>query len=288
MGTARRLRSWQQTSARIAAAVALLATGSLAVDSWAGAEGPALEPAAAVQPTTEAPADVDLRPLQRPVVVLYGDSLSWEARDAFVFAFARWPDVQVVTRTMGGIALCDVLDLMAQDVETLQPGAVVLQFSGNALTQCMRGDKTHFARYEADAEAAVELLAGSGIQLVFAGSPRSDNDQGDYKGGLLNATYASVADAHRDVRYVDAGAALLDDGSWTSTLPCLPLEPCTGGWDSQGRAVNVVRARDGGHFCPAGRDAERGVTGECPVWSSGAFRYGNAMASPVIESLEAG
>jgi hypothetical protein len=46
--------------------------------------------------------------------------------------------------------------------------------------------------------------------------------------------------------------------------------------------VNIVRAADGTHFCPAPVTVVRGVTGACPVWSSGAFRFGTAMAEPLI------
>ena len=31
--------------------------------------------------------------------------------------------------------------------------------------------------------------------------------------------------------------------------------------------------------------AINGVTGDCPVWSSGAFRFGTAMAAPVIQDF---
>jgi hypothetical protein len=41
------------------------------------------------------------------------------------------------------------------------------------------------------------------------------------------------------------------------------------------------------HFCPASPAAIRGVSGECPVWSSGAFRFGTAIAKPVIRDLRA-
>jgi hypothetical protein len=49
--------------------------------------------------------------------------------------------------------------------------------------------------------------------------------------------------------------------------------------------VNVVRAVDGTHFCPVPSDAVQAVAGDCPVWSSGAFRFGTAMADPVIRDL---
>ncbi len=237
----------------------------------------------------------DIRPLLRPVVVLYGDSLAWEAQDAFVQALADRSGLTVVVRTFGGTAICDWLDEMADDATTLAPGAVVVEFSGNAMTPCMHDSTgqpltgTAFAeRYAADAEKVIATFAPIGAQVVFAGAPisRSAEESGDFNGGRLNALYAQMGRIHDDVRYVDAGAAVLESGHWTATLPCLPVEPCTGGFDAAGHGVNVVRAPDGAHFCPASADAVRGVTGECPVWSSGAFRYGNALAHPVIESLD--
>lgn len=89
--------------------------------------------------------------------------------------------------------------------------------------------------------------------------------------------------------YVDAGAAVLDHGRWTDALPCLPDEPCSGiaGAVATDGPVNVVRAPDGNHFCPVAHDAVDGVVATCPVWSSGAYRYGTAMAEPVVELLEA-
>jgi hypothetical protein len=82
--------------------------------------------------------------------------------------------------------------------------------------------------------------------------------------------YAEIADAHASVaEFVDAGAAVLDQGRWTNTLPCLPGEPCTAGIDVAGQVLNVVRAPDGHHFCPIANGAHAGVTDACPVWSMG-------------------
>ena len=77
-------------------------------------------------------------PIARPLVILYGDSLAWEAEDSFVGAFAGQPGVEVLTRTHGGTAICDWLDEMQDDAARLAPGAVVLEFSGNNLTPCMQ------------------------------------------------------------------------------------------------------------------------------------------------------
>lgn len=245
----------------------------------------------AVRLTTPAPEPV-LQPLARPIVVLYGDSLAWEARHTFVEAFADRPDVDVVVHTFGGTAICDWLDQMARDAATLRPGAVVVEFSGNNFTPCMQDGAgagltgaAYLDRYRADAATVIATFAPIGAQVLFAGGPltRAAAERGD--GQALNAMYARLAGAHDAVRYVDAGAAVLDDGEWAATLPCLPFEPCTGGTDAAGVPVNVVRAPDGIHFCPAAADAVRGVTGDCPVWSSGAFRYGAALAQPVLDHL---
>jgi hypothetical protein len=241
--------------------------------------------------TTSAPAQA---PLTKPLVILYGDSLAWEAEDSFVGAFAGRPGVQVLTRTYGGTAICDWFDEMESDAVTYAPGAVVLEFSGNNLTPCMqdtagRGltDDAYWAKYTADAEHAIALFTPTKSQVFLSGAPISQHQEstGDFHGGLVNAMYREIADRHDAVEYVDAGAAVLDRGHWTATLPCLPTEPCTGGTDLLDRGVNVVRAPDGGHFCPAAEEAKRGVVAACPVWSSGAFRYGNAMAAPVLAAL---
>jgi hypothetical protein len=275
-------------TAALVTAVAVLGTG-IEAGARTSAPKPVAVTAASPSPETEV-----MAPLTKPLVILYGDSLAWEAEAPFVAAFARQPGVHVLTRTFGGTAICDYLDEMRRDATTLAPGAVVLEFSGNALTPCMAqaardgvGGAEYWARYRADAQAAIEIFAASGTRVLFAGAPKSRSQEitGDFHGGRVNAMYAEIAAAHDGVTYVDAGAAVLDDGRWTATLPCLPGEPCTGGVDGEGRAVNLVRAPDGGHFCPAADDAERGVVEACPVWSAGAFRYAYAMAQPVLAAL---
>ena len=228
-------------------------------------------------------------PITRSTIVLYGDSLAWEARDAFAMSLDGRADV--VERTFGGTAICDWLETMAADALSMRPGAVVVEFSGNNFTPCMLDasgaavrDSALVARYRADAESVIAMFVRNGTQVIFAGSPTASPDSDR---PLLNEMYERLADEHDGVGYVDAGAAVLDQGRWTATLPCLPAEPCEGGVDAGGESVNAVRAPDGLHFCPASADAVDGVTGACPVWSSGAFRFGAAMAAPVIAGLDA-
>ena len=253
-------------------------------------------PASAAQPPASvAPPPAPRAAITRPVVVLYGDSLAWEARDQFTADLASHPEVRVVTRTFPGTAICDFLDDMRNDVATLRPGAVVVEFSGNAFTPCMKdatgaaltGD-AYLARYEADAETVMAIFEPIGARVFFAGAPigRLPSQPGGFNGGHLDPIYGGLARSHAGTaQFVDAGAAVLDGGRWTETLPCLPDEPCTGGTNAAGRPVNVVRAPDGIHFCPA--RAQGTLMYGCPIWSSGAFRYARAMARPVIEALAA-
>jgi hypothetical protein len=242
-------------------------------------------------PTTPPIVEELFQPLSDPVVVLYGDSLAWESRDAFALALAGH-GLEVETRTFGGTAICDWLGQMTQDASTIAPGIVIVEFSGNAFTACMTdvngvslsGPELE-ERYEADATTVIDTFVPLGTQVVFAGAPVTGSDEAATRVGRLNAMYLELAQSNAGVHYVDAGAAVLFEDSYTVTLPCLSVEPCVGGYDSNGLAVNVVRSPDGVHFCPVNDQAVRGLTDDCPVWSSGAFRYGTALAQPVIDSL---
>ena len=241
-------------------------------------------------PATTATTVEQLTPIDVARIVHYGDSLSWESRD--FFADAIGDRAEVIDRTLGGTAICDWLDgTMSADIIGNQLGAAVVQFSGNNFTDCMLDEAGEGltgsdleARYRADAESVIALFVGNNIPVVFAGSPVAGPDKPE---SPLNDMYRQLAEDRDGVFYVDAGAAVLDDGKWTKTLPCRPDEPCEGGTDANGVGVNIVRAPDGIHFCPTGDDAIDGVTEECAVYDSGAHRFGDAMAAPVVDALDA-
>jgi hypothetical protein len=219
-------------------------------------------------------------------VVLWGDSLAFEAREAFGAAIAQATGGRVVveTRTYGGTATCDWLPEIA--AMSQQPIAVaVLEFSGNALTPCMtdgtgralEGD-AYLDAYAHATQQAITLLRNAGARVVLAGAPRARTEPSPTS-VALQEMYRTLAARSAGVSFVDAGAAVLDSaGRWTATLPCLPDEGpgegCAGG-------RIAVRAPDGAHFCPGAPAAVHGVTGTCPRWSSGAVRFGRAMAAAV-------
>ena len=238
--------------------------------------------------------DLAPEPIAVRRVVLYGDSLAWEARDFFTGALAGAFITQVTTRTFGGTAICDWLGQMRADAASLRPDAVVVEFSGNALTPCMRAPNgsaltgaTYFQKYASDSAAVLDIFSPRHALVFFVGAPISQDAEraGDRTALTLHTLYAALARSTPYGRYIDAGASVLAGGRWTASLPCLPTEPCMGR-DAIGTPVNVVRAPDGVHFCPSALPAVRGVTAPCSVWASGSWRFGNAMAAPVIAEFE--
>jgi hypothetical protein len=114
--------------------------------------------------------------------------------------------------------------------------------------------------------------------VYLVGAPVTRTEAPGDPGARLRELYRRVARTHPGTTYVPAGEAVLDHGRWTATLPCLPSEGAELGC-RDGRIP--VRAVDGAHFCPTVVRAAAGVVARCPVWSSGAFRFGMAMAAAV-------
>ena len=183
-----------------------------------------------------------------PTVTLYGDSLASESQAFFREALVGAGIKDVHTRTFGGTAPCDWLEEMRHDAGTLHPTIVVIEFAGNALTPCMHdangaqltgGD--YYAKYFEDTTEALSLFLPIHARVYLVGAPlsRQAAETHNPDGGRLNTLYAELS-TPRFIKYVDAGAAVLDHGAWTSVLPCLPDEPCTGGTVATGTQVNVV------------------------------------------------
>src|SRR6478672_3013389 len=95
-------------------ALALLVAALVAVVVWSsdaratfGDGGGTPAPAAAppLRPDRVSPLPL-VAGRKRPVVVLYGDSLAWEARQSFSFTLAA-AGADVKVRTFGGTAICD-------------------------------------------------------------------------------------------------------------------------------------------------------------------------------------
>jgi len=126
----------------------------------------------------------------------------------------------------------------------------------------------------------LEHLTLVGVSLgaaILVGLPLDASVSESRNVTTLNRNYESLAQSSAGVTYDDAGQAVLADGKYTRTLPCLPFEPCTGP-----AGTNIVRAPDGIHFCPTGHTTLIGSLEQCDVYSSGAFRFASAMLGPAL------
>ena len=217
-----------------------------------------------------------------PRIGLYGDSLGMEAGMGFTF-LAHVSGASALVRTYGGLAVCDFLTSMASDAASWDPTAVILEFSGDNFTPCMAGDPIgspqYYAKYQTDLQSAIDIFRPYGTEVFLTGIPFDASANENQNVARLNQLYASTAAANPGVTYVNAGDAVMANGAFTVTLPCLPAEPCTGP-----SSTNVVRAPDGVHFCPTGDTTIEGYFAVCNVYSSGAFRFAEAMLNPALAS----
>lgn len=222
-----------------------------------------------------------------PQVALFGDSLSWEAERFYNALVEVTGETALTYDSTGGSAICDWFSTMRDVAADDQPKAVQLQFSGNALTGCMSGyepgSADYFQKYRDDTLAAVAIFVPTGAHVYLVGAPITrSQSQSDAPWDTLNNLYREIAAADpTHVTYVDAGPAVEGpDHTYADTLPCLPVEPCTGPVVN-GAPSNVVRAADGAHFCPVANGDENGEIIDCPVYASGAFRYAYTMYSAI-------
>jgi hypothetical protein len=235
--------------------------------------------------------NASLRALRYPSrVAVFGDSLSFEAEPYYVTLLHAKADAVLTYDSFGGTAICDWLPIMREVESRSHPQAVELEFSGNALTPCMKGlarpEPAYYAKYRADTEAAIKIFVPAGAHVYLIGTPitRAQSLSGP-NWNALNVQYAQLAaaDPHQ-VTYVDAGPAVEGPAhTYVQTLPCLPTEPCLGPW-VDGVRSDTVRAPDGAHFCPVATGNARGVIERCPVYSSGAFRYSLAMVEALASA----
>jgi len=211
-------------------------------------------------------------------VVLVGDSI---AQEAAPFLREQLGDTKVRDRFLGGTAPCDWL---GEDLEVTSTRIVVISFTGNSLTPCMGDDAGGFLRgkalvdrYRADLTTMVDQVRAEGAPVILVGQPQrgpaAASADADVEVAGINGIYTELAEAD-GVTFVDAGAAVeAPDGSFAATLPCLPGEVACGP-----DGTNPVRNDDGVHLCP-------GASDPCPVYSSGAFRFADAIAA-AIEPVE--
>ncbi len=182
-------------------------------------------------------------------MLVFGDSLIEQA-----IPYLRSTD-QI--RAFGGTALCDWVDKMARAATVEQPSVMVVEFVGNDVTPCMQGLP--------DARAGPSEVRGR------HGSSEAARGRADPVGRRRRPSATSAPATlglySSEPKFVDAGDAVLADGVYTDTLPCLADEGSIQGCIN-GRIR--VRATDGKHFATSGSG-----------YSAGGRRFADAIDNAI-------
>jgi hypothetical protein len=226
-------------------------------------------------------------------VLVFGDSLVTQS-EPYLTVVARALDMRARARASGGIAPCDALEPLAHEVRTSRPSIVVLAFSGNSLSDCMRGGDGQLlqgaavvAKYRSDTEAAIRIATHAGIPMVLASPPTSQQSGAAWE--ALDAAYRDLAAANQpQVQYTDAGVQIAPDGHFVAEQRCLPFELSFAATRAMcaGDAGSIrVRSPDGVHFCSDPSSAKSAAT-SCSTYSSGALRYAIALVTAARLQLD--
>lgn len=230
-------------------------------------------------------------------VEYWGDSIGTQAGPYFNYWLGLSGKAVGRTHTFPGTALCDWFKDINTEISSptgWHPQAVVIEFTGVAVTPCMRvggratgtplSGQAVIDKYRYDAQRVIALFEKARVPVYFVSPPitYAQSLQKPPVTGLnpMGKMFSQLPAASKSglVRFVDAGAAVLANGRFTWTLPCLPWE-C-----APGKTV-VVREADGVHFCPVKEVDVGGGWTTCPVSMPGAMRYATAITARVLSDF---
>jgi hypothetical protein len=209
-------------------------------------------------------------------VYVFGDSLVAQGTK-YLGQQLRADDFDPHIVSLSGSATCDWFENARRDQKKVDPDVVVISFSGNALSPCMKhpdgtalSNREYVDKYRADTERVLRTF-GDDVPVYLVGAPISGvGDDRVYR------LYERLARDHPNWHFVDGGKYVTPHHEYAQTLPCLRGEPCTGPV-VDGVRHNIVRAPDHAHFCPVATP----LGNPCPVYASGAYRFARAIAEAV-------
>jgi len=254
--------------------------------------------------STAATASLQLTVNPKRRVLFYGDSFGHEAAPYLSQSLLATGAVRVLTRTFPGTAMCSWLSSMPADAASFHPNSVILEFKGTQFVPCAQvgswGSPAFLAAVRSVALQAAMIFLNAGahhIYFVGAATPPPSFTLAATVIPEVTAAYAQVAAENLTlpIKVIDAGAAIEGaGGTYAATLPCLASELaavpslCTGGVVA-GLASNVVRTPGEEHFCPVPWPNSYVLPPQgCVTYSSGAYRFGAAMAVPVLVQAHLG
>ena len=215
-------------------------------------------------------------------VLMYGDSLTWEARNTIAdqLQAKHWTPV---VHSHTGTAPCDWLAWLPSDLATYHPTTVGILTAGNTgwvTTTCMfetAYSAAYYAKYQADLATFVATAKAAGAKVVFFAAPPVLDPGRDAAIKNLNAYGKSLAAQTGTSYSTGVRTAFATYDRYVQTKPCLATEAgladCVSGQISIRTLPGYLDY--GLHLCPVGI----GPDGICSIYSSGAVRFGKAIAT---------
>jgi hypothetical protein len=226
----------------------------------------------------------------RADALVLGDSLLYEARHAILDGVHGR---KVVMHAVPGGAPCDLLPALGADLARWRPRLVVLETAGNRFTACATaagalGSPGFARRYAKDFRTILDRSRAAGARVVVLDPPPVVGTDAPVNRGLvaMARTWRADAAGRSGVEFVTGPRdAVSDHGRFVLTMPCRPDETTRPECRAGQIAVRDPYFRL--HFCPRtyrdAADLRRG----CRVYSSGAIRFGDAIAAVIDRAVPA-
>ena len=238
-------------------------------------------------------------PPARPIVGIYGDSLSFQA--------SPWSDASldaagydVVGFRFPGVAACDLVGHLTSDLAdpARRPSLILVVTTGNSLTSCMKGGGVtpvaadtdeYFELYRDGIDRIADAADAAGVPFVFTWGALPSPFLPSWSGtNHIGMVAEAVAAEHTGMVVRHTGSVVLDeDDQPLRDLPCTPeetsLASCVGGMTRI-----RVSEQDLHFYCPEPELLFGGWPRTCPTDSPGGRRYGQELARVAVEMLRPG
>ncbi len=221
-------------------------------------------------------------------VAVYGDSLLYESA---VSVRRGLGSVTKVIDARPGAAVCDLVPVIREQVPRLRPQLVVIETAANGITRCMQsvgtlGSQPFARRYVDDVGAVIKIARSAGARVLVVEPPPFGGLNAASDGDLrrLMVRLRSAYAGHSGVQFI-AGPrdAVSDRGRFLLTMPCgaseSNLPTCRKG------QISIRDPAFGVHFCPRTYRSDAELRKGCRVYSSGARRFGRALAEAIRAEL---
>lgn len=215
-------------------------------------------------------------------VLVLGDSIVGGASNYIDFYMDQGGTAETTIKAIGGTALCDVLKgnggpwTIDGLLAAKRYDAVVVAYSGNAITPCMQGrtGQAVVDKYAADADKFMNVTRFFGVPKVIWVQPFAARDAAlNYVRTGLATLYRTLPAYWPSARVIDGGYMLENQGNWADILPCAPWDPC-------GYGVVRIGDPDGVHlWCDKRGPSYYGIVPPCDNYSAGSNRFGMNLSS---------